>query len=261
MIPLSLRLIREHNRIYKSWLRFLWRWYGKDAPIVLMVHGFKPTQAECKSAFEMTATSFEHLMRHLIQNDWKAMSQDELLEMVEQHRWKSKCFYLTFDDIYDTVYTEAFPIIKEFQIPFTAFVTKDLVDKPGYITMRHLTELSRDPLCRIGVHGLQHKVFRDLTKKEVEEQCFGDREWLEQQLGVQADSFAFPYGRIVEVSCQDRKQVRIMGFSVVFSAIEGTIRASWFTSRWFLPRVNVSETFVEKFTAGKRLRYKDCEGR
>jgi len=261
MIPLSLRLIREHNRMYKCWMRMLWRWYGNDAPIVLMVHGFKTTKEECKSAFEQTADSFEHLMRHMTGKGWKALTQNELQEMVEKRCWKNKCFHLTFDDIYDTVYTEALPILRELQIPFTAFVTKELVDKPSYITKEHLTELSKDPLCRIGVHGLQHKVFRNMTPKEVKEQCLGDREWIEQQFGVKAETFAFPYGRIVEVSNQNRKQVREMGFSMIFSAIEGTVRASWFTGRWFLPRVNVSETFVERFTTGKRLRYKDCEGR
>ena len=261
MIPVKLRLIREYNRMYKCWMRMLWRWYGKNAPIVLMVHGFKTTKEECKSAFEMTAVSFERLMRYLTQKGWKAMSQEELLDMVEQSRWDNKCFHLTFDDIYDTVYTEAYPILKELHIPFTAFVTKDLVDKPNYITTEHLKELSNDPLCQIGIHGLQHKVFRNLTNEEVEDQCIGDREWLEQHLGVKANTFAFPYGRIVEVSCQNRKHVRKMGFSMVFSAIEGTVRASWFTGKWFLPRVNVSETFVEKFTSGKRLKYKDCEGR
>lgn len=261
MISASLRLIREYNRLYKHWMRLLWRFYGMDAPIVLMVHGFKPKKEECKSAFEMTADSFEHLMRYFIDYDWKALTQNELQKMVEKRCWKHKCFHLTFDDIYDTVYTKAYPILKELQIPFTAFVTKDLVDKSDYITIEHLSELSKDSLCRIGVHGLQHKVFRNLTNKEVEEQCTGDREWLEHQFGVKADTFAFPYGRIVEVSCQNKKQVRKMGFSMAFSAIEGSIRAGWFTGRYFLPRVNVSETFVEKFTAGKPLRYKDCEGR
>lgn len=261
MVPLKLRLIREHNRLYKHWMRLLWQLYGMEAPLVLMVHGFKPTKAECRNAFEMTADSFERLMRHLISQGWKALTQKELLEMVEQRNWKQKSFHLTFDDIYDTVYTEAYPIIKELQIPFTAFVTKELIDKPGYITMNHLTELSKDPLCRLGVHGLQHKVFRNMTPKEVTEQCFGDREWIEQQFGVKAETFAFPYGRIVEVSNQNRKQIRELGFSMAFSAIESTVRAFWYTKRWFLPRVNVSETFVDRFTNGKHLRYKDCEGR
>jgi len=52
-----------------------------------------------------------------------------------------------------------------------------------------------------------------------------------------------------------------MGYKMVFSAIEGTLQSSWFTGIYFLPRVNVSEKFVEKFTAGKFPKFKDCEGR
>lgn len=48
---------------------------------------------------------------------------------------------------------------------------------------------------------------------------------------------------------------------MAFSAIEGTLNAKWFTGRYFLPRVNVSERFVEKFTVGKFPSFKDCEGR
>ena len=174
---------------------------------------------------------------------------------------KSKCFYLTFDDVYDTVYSEAYPILKELDIPFTMFVTKDLVDKPGYITMEHLLTLSQDPLCCVGAHGMTHSVFRDLSEKEVKEQCTGCRQWLEQTLGVRVDTFAFPYGRIVEVSGRDRRIVKEAGFKIAFSALEGTVKSNWFTGRWFLPRVNVSEAFADRFTQGKRIRWKDCEGR
>lgn len=258
---MALRLIREHNRLHKHCLRLLWRFYGTEAPVVLMVHGFKPSKEECRNAFEMTASSFERLMRFLIGQGWKALTQEQLLEMVKQGQWRQKCFHLTFDDIYDTVYKEAYPILKQLRIPFTAFVTKDLVDKPGYITMEHLKLLAKDPLCSIGGHGLQHLVFRNLSGEEMREQCLSERVWLEQMLPVKVETFAFPYGRVVEVSNSNRKMIRKMGFKMAFSAIEGSVRASWYTGLYFIPRVNVSETFVERFVSGKPLRYKDCEGR
>ncbi len=261
MIPVSLRLIREHNRLYKCWMRLLWRFYGIEAPIVLMVHGFKPASSDCKSAFELTGASFARLMRFFVDNGWKALSQEEVKLMVGQHRWREKCFHVTFDDTYDTVFTEAYPVLKHYGIPFTMFVTKDLVDKPGYITIEHLKVLAHDPLCSIGGHGLQHLVFRNLTPEEMTEQCVRGKQWLEQELGVKVEAFAFPYGRVVEVSNRNRRQIRKMGYEMAFSAIEGSIRASWFTGRHFLSRVNVSETFVERFTTGKPLQYKDCEGR
>lgn len=261
MITIKQRLIREHNRAYKLWMRLLWRCYGMESPLVFMAHGFKMSIGECKNAFELSRDSFERFISFLMNEGWQALSQDELFRMVQKRQWRKKCFHLTFDDTYDTVFTEAYPILKRYGIPFTMFVTKDLVDKAGYITIEHLKLLAKDPLCSIGGHGLQHLVFRNLSGEEMREQCVGGKRWLEQELGVDVKTFAFPYGRVVEVSNSNRKMIRKMGFKMAFSAIEGSVRACWWTGRWFLPRVNVSETFVEKFTQGKRLLYKDCEGR
>lgn len=261
MVSPKLRIIREHNRIYKCWMRLLWHIYGMQSPLVLMVHGFKPTKEDCKSAFEMTAVSFERLMTFMTDNGWHAMTYDELKQMVESRQWKPKYFYLTFDDTYDTVYTEAYPILKRLNIPFTMFITKGLVGTKIFITMEHLHELAKEPLSTIGCHGLDHKMFRDFTSEEMERQCREEKEWLEKTFDIKVDSFAFPYGRIVEVSNSNRRQIANMNFSLAFSAIEGTIRSIWWTGKHYLPRVNVSETFVERFTQGKFLRYKDCEGR
>lgn len=261
MLNPKLRLIREHNRLYKCWMRLLWRLYGMQSPMVLMVHGFKPTQAECKSAFEMTAASFERLMQYLIDEGWHAMTYDELVQMIETRQWQPKHFYLSFDDIYDTVYTEAYRVLQRLNIPFTLFVTKALVDQPSFITTPHLQILTQNPLCTLGCHGLEHTRFRILSADEMTRQCKEEKLWFENTFDKAVDIFAFPYGRIVEVSNANRRQIRKMGFSMAFSAIEGTLRAVWFTGKYFLPRVNVSETFVARFTQGKRLRYKDCEGR
>ena len=261
MIPFSLRLIREHNSLYKAWMRLLWRLHGKQSPIVLMVHGFKPLKEDCKSAFEMTCGSFRKMLEYLVNDGWHAMTWAELLEMVDKRDWKNKCFYVTFDDVYDTVYTDAFPVLKQLDVPFTLFVSPDLVDKPGYITKEHLRALSWEPLCRIGCHGWQHKVFRNLSPDDMTEQCNKGNDWLQDELGVEVDSFAFPYGRIVEVSNKNRKQIQKFNYKMAFSALEGTLKASWFTGRWFLPRINMSEKFVERFTSGDFPRFKDCEGR
>ena len=261
MIPIKLRLIREHNRLYKCWMRLLWHLYGMQSPIVLMVHGFKPTEAECKSAFQTTKQAFEKLMQFLIDKGWPAMTYPELKEMVATRNWKPKHFYLTFDDTYDTVYTEAFPILQKLNIPFTMFVTQDLIDKPDFITTEHLKALSREPLCTIGAHAIEHKMFRYMTEKETMYHWIDEKRWLEQNLNVKVDSFAFPYGRVIEVSNKNRRDIKQTDYTIAFSAIEGTLKAAWYTGNYYLPRVNVSTTFIERFTQGKFLRYTDCEGR
>lgn len=254
MASIKIHIIREHNRFYKHCSRLLWRVSGSDSPIVLMVHGFKAIPG---NSFELTPASFERMLRHLCGGGWHAMTQDELIK----ENWSTKSFYLTFDDVYDTVYTQAYPLLKGLKIPFTLFITKDLVDKPGYITLEHLKDIAKDPLCSIGGHGLQHAVFRNLSNDDAIRQFESSRQWLEDQLRVPVKTFAFPYGRIVEVSCRNRHQIKKSGYIMAFSALEGSLRAKWFTGRYFLPRINVSERFVKDFIAGQFPAFKDCEGR
>lgn len=267
MISFQERYRREHNRWYKAVLRWQWRRAGLDAPIVLMVHGFMPSIEQCSSAFQLTALSFEKLLSYLIANGWSALTYEELRSKLYKGNLKRKEFHLTFDDVYDTVYTEALPILEKLQIPFTIFVTKNLVgaqdakDGRKMITLEHLQELLKSPLCNVGCHGIDHVKFRKYTDSEMRMACAENKQWLIDEFGIISSCFAFPYGRWQEVARRNIRCLADCGFSVGFSALEGTLLSADFTGRHFLPRVNVSETFVEKFTSGKPLKWKDCEGR
>lgn len=272
MIPIQERLRREHNRLYKARLRRQWRRAGVDAPIVLMVHGFVPSREQCTSAFHLTAASFEKLLTTMLTEGWHAMSEAELrvlvlsesshLSLLTSHR----SFYLTFDDVYDTVYTEALPVLRKLQIPFTIFVTKNLVGRVGHderpwITMGHLRELAKEPLCTIGCHGVDHVQFRTYLESEMRQVCAANKQWLIDEFHIFADTFAFPYGRWQDVDRWNIRYLSAYGFTYAFSALEGTLLSKHTTGIHFLPRVNVSETFVEKFLNHQFPKWKDCEGR
>lgn len=246
--PLRTRLLREQNRAYKITLRLLWRLYGIHSPLVFLAHDVGTS--------EQSLSSFKLLLQYLADNNWHAMTEDELLN----GKWAKKSFYFTFDDIPDSVYTIALPVLKEYNVPFTAFITKDLIDKTGYITTPHLKALANESLCRLGGHGIDHVVFRHLSDEETLCQCLGVKEWIQSNLGTDYSTFAFPYGGTIEVSQSNRRISHQAGHLMSFSTFEGTLLSSWFTGKYFLPRVNVSERFVEKFTAGKFPNFKDCEG-
>lgn len=260
MISIGLRIIREHNRAYKLWMRFLWRIYGKESPIVFMVHEFKRLE-DIQNAFSLSYESFCRLLTFLSDNGWRALTYDELKNAINSKKKISKCYYVTFDDAYETVYTQAFPLLKQYGIHFTTFLTKDLIGKPGFLNTEQISEMCKSEIYHIGGHGNFHQMFRYYSKERMIAECKNEKEWLERQFKVPVDSFAFPYGRIVEVSNNNRKLIRKLNYSLAFSAIEGPINSIWYTGKFFIPRVNVSETFVNKFISGKKLKYKDCEGR
>lgn len=260
MISPKLRLIREHNRLFKGWMRLLWALKGKDAPLVLMLHGFKEPE-EINNAFTLSPGSFKKLLDYLEEEGWSALSYDELKSYVVSGKNCRKRYYITFDDAYETVFTQAFPMLTERSIPFTTFLTRGLIGKLGYLSVSEIKEMCQYPGYSIGGHGDKHEVFRHYSEERMMEECNGEKTWLEDTFNTKVDSFAFPYGRVIEVSRKNRELIKKTNYSLAFSAIEGTISSACWTGKYFIPRVNVSETFVDKFTSGKKLRFKDCEGR
>lgn len=250
MISLKLRLIREHNRIYRYVLKWFWRMQGKDAPRAYMFHSVVDTPEQVYSQFAITKESFERFIRYELQRGQKPMDAGTLKKAVDTPDVYKNHFVVTFDDIYDSVYTNAYPVLKANKVPFIIFVTPSLIDaidpssKHLMITMAHLQEMARDPLCIIGAHGMEHKSFRNYSEEEAIESMKRSKQWLEQTFGKQVEFFAYPFGRMVEVSKANMYTLSQCGYSCGFSALDGSLKQKWFSRRWFLPRILVDEKFV-----------------
>jgi len=99
---------------------------------------------------------------------------------------------ITFDDGYESTYTEAFPILKKYGYSATVYVITDLVGKPGYMTREQLRELA-DAGWEIGSHTTSHPHLTELTPCEVELELATSKAWL-AGAGFKVESFATPYG-------------------------------------------------------------------
>lgn len=254
MISPKLRLIREHNRIYRYLLKWLWCIQGKDAPRAYMFHSVVDAPEQVYSQFAITKDSFERFIRYELQRGQKPMDAETLKKSVDNPDEYKNHFVVTFDDIYDSVYTNAYPVLKANKVPFIVFVTPSLIDtvdsssKCLMITSEHLREMATDPLCIIGAHGKEHKPFRNYNEKEARQSMEGCRRWLEQKFGKPVDFFAFPFGRKVEVSNANIKTLSACGYHCGFSALDGSLKQKWFSTRWFLPRILVDDEYVTPLT-------------
>lgn len=148
---------------------------------------------------------------------------------------KGKGIALTFDDCYSSVYELAYPILKQYRIPFTVFVTAEYIDKTPYLTKQQLEALSLDPLCTIGSHTLTHVGLR--TAQNSWEEISGCKSVLEGIINKPVDLFAYPYGSVAMCSLKNILEARNSGYQYAFSTIRGSID-SIFCMRYFLPRVN-----------------------
>jgi biofilm PGA synthesis lipoprotein PgaB len=71
---------------------------------------------------------FEEHLEYLAENDFDIWPLPKLIEHLKNKQaLPDKVVAITFDDAYRSVYTEAFPLLKERNWPFTIFVSKDQV--------------------------------------------------------------------------------------------------------------------------------------
>ena len=110
------KIISAQDKFHHWWLNVLWRLSGKDAPIVLLFHEILSVGSKAGNDMQVSAVSFERLLTRLLNEGWTALSETELIEMIESRKWRRKCFYVTFDDAHESVYEVAYPILQKMQM-------------------------------------------------------------------------------------------------------------------------------------------------
>jgi len=197
--------------------------------IIYMFHSIYEGETKPRE-FKSNKESFELFLK----NELKKRSASSINLIIEKQNRKS--FAITFDDVFENIYTNAYPILKRYQVPFTLFVATGLLDKPGYLTSSQLLELSRDNLCTIGAHTVNHVRLR--TCKRAYQEIVESKEELEKMLGRKIKYFAYPYGSIFACSQRNIKQTEKAGFWAAFSTIKGFVPLNLDKNRFFLPRNN-----------------------
>ena len=81
---------------------------------------------------------------------------------------KDRSVVITIDDAYSSVYKYAWPLFKKHNLPFTLFVSTDVIDNktPGYMTWEEIRTL-RDHGITIGSQTKSHPHMFKLSKERI----------------------------------------------------------------------------------------------
>jgi peptidoglycan/xylan/chitin deacetylase (PgdA/CDA1 family) len=126
-----------------------------------------------------------------------------------------KTVAITFDDGYEGVYLNAFPILSEYKIPATIFLTttnSNLLDSSHqFITQDQLNIMKHSGLVQIGHHSATHQKLSLLDPQDIKKELLNP---------LHLDYFAYPGGNYSQELIQ---VVKDTGFTAAFSIKPGIV--------------------------------------
>lgn len=135
--------------------------------------------------FSMESNRFEEIIISL---------KEKNIVKFEEIKSNPNSIAITFDDGYRDNFDTAYPILKNYGIPFTIFIATGLIGKQDYMNSEHIKTLSEDPLVTIGGHGHSHEPFKEKTLAEVISELEQSKNILEGIINREVCTMSYPHG-------------------------------------------------------------------
>lgn len=151
----------------------------------------------------ITPRKFREQIEYLVSEGYESIGFNQLLD---QTPLPDKPIIITFDDGYENVYTNAFPILSEFKFKCVVFLVTDyfgkynlwesasIQKKHKHMSINQVIEL-KEAGCEIGSHSRKHNYLPSLNENDLADEIGGSKRDLEKIIRDRVISFSYPYGR------------------------------------------------------------------
>ena len=147
---------------------------------------------------------------------------------------------LTVDDGLTSFYENAWPILKEKNIPLILFVNTREVGAYNYMNWDQIKELSNSNNVEIGNHSHSHEYLVDENAETIKKDILKSIKIFKEKLGQNSEFFSYPFG---EYSLEVKKIIKDFGFKYAFGQHSGVIDET--KDLWELPRFPINEKYGE----------------
>ena len=199
-----------------------------------MYHHVTDEYVDINESCRCTVSEFNNAILQTMAEGRCFVSVDKMLDIIKT-KSREKFAVLTFDDVPDNFYTNAYPFLRKENIPFILFITTDFINKAGFLTKEQIFELDKDPLCTIGAHTISHPMLRNVTNSMYE--LSESKNILEKLLGHPVDFIAYPFGRQSSVSRRVMIEAEKSGYKCAFGTIQSPISEKSSKNLFYLPRI------------------------
>lgn len=175
-------------------------------PLILAYHGVADVSARHDPARLFTAPRrFRAHVRSLIRRGYEFVRVTELARQIRAGSGLAGTCALTFDDGSEDNATILAPTLLELGVPGTLYVCPGLLGRTypwcdpaagiRFMTAGELVELAGEPLIEIGSHTREHRLLESATAEEAYREMASSKRQLEELIGVEVSSFAYPHGK------------------------------------------------------------------
>ena len=195
-----------------------------------------------------TSTSpeiFKQHLEYLKNNNYSVLPLKNVISSLQsKESLPPNCISLTADDGFLSIYTEAFPLLVEYQFPMSVFVSSNPIDKKyaSMMTWSQLREMA--PLVDIYNHSVNHLHLVNQSAQIIEDEILSAQKRMATEMSTNDKFFAYPYG---EASNEIIKLLKDLGIKFAFGQHSGIIHHD--TNAYYMPRFALNENYgkLERF--------------
>ncbi|MFD2158664.1 polysaccharide deacetylase family protein [Rubritalea tangerina] len=231
----------------------------KDTSLVSVLGYHEFTEDQEATEMRLPTDKFRKQMQALKDLKYTVISLEEFLA------WKNgtlklpeRSVLITIDDGWKSVYTHAFPILKEFEYPFTLFLYKNYVDGGGKALSSDMIKEMMQHGASIGSHSVSHP-YPSTVKKNIKlgteaysaflNTEFGEsKSFLEDKFDKSIETYAYPGGFHTPEMFDIAKQ---KGYACLFTVLPGKVSKT--SENMTLPRYIILGTHDSIFENATRF--------
>ena len=194
---------------------------AQDSASIIMYHRFG------NSNYPSTNIQIDRFKQHILElkNDkYTVLSLKEIISRLRSgNELPQFTVGLSIDDAFLSVYNNAWPILKESNLPFTLFVATDPVDQglSSYMSWDQIRELKKHGV-EIGSQTKSHPHLHRLSEEDVRKEINLSNQRFIDELGEKPHLFAYPYGEYNNIT----RKIAEENFIASFGQHSGAIHAS-----------------------------------
>lgn len=204
--------------------------------VVLMYHRFGEEDLPSTS---IRIDQFEAHLAELKSGGYRVLPLSRIVAALRDRKpLPDRTIAITIDDAYRSVYLEAWPRLRAAGLPFSLFVSTDVIQRGGdYMSWDEIRELARGGV-EIGNQTASHPHLPTLPLDRVRDEFRAANARIEAEIGQKPTLLAYPYG---EYSAAIRDIAAAEGFLAAFGQHSGVAHSQM--DRYQLPRFPLNENY------------------